>query len=330
MENDHITAELPTEPKSHLGFYLEHGISPVSQDISNLSTHLERRSSLYRYLGLPSGYFAGKKVLEVGPASGHNSLYVASRNPDEFDLLEPNPVAVDEIRNLYRNFDVLHTTPNVIMETLEQFFTVKTYDVVICEAWLGISDNERKLMTKLAALVKEGGILITTVSSPVGYFFNMVRRLLSGQFLTRTNDFLRNTTDLLSAFGPHLETLKDMTCPHIDWVQDSLLNPGFLTMPPSPAMFFEDVGKDYRIYNSYPRLSSDWRWYKSLHGEEGLFNSVFLEDFSENIHNLLDYRFVFDTRSSTLNGELENLCLEFRNFVTMMEEDKQRLLSLML
>ena len=92
MEKYHITAEPPTEPKSHLGFYLEHGISPVSQDISNLSTHLERRSSLYRYLGLPSGYFAGKKVLEVGPASGHNSLYVASRNPDKFDLFPRKPV----------------------------------------------------------------------------------------------------------------------------------------------------------------------------------------------------------------------------------------------
>jgi predicted choloylglycine hydrolase len=113
-----------------------------------------------------------------------------------------------------------------------------------------------------------------------------------------------------------------MSCPQIDWVQDSLLNPGFLTMHPSPGMFIKDVGQDYSIYNSYPRFSSDWRWYKSLYEEKKKFNKVFIDNFLKNIHNFLDYRFVFDQRSSMLNAELEQLCFEFKNVVTMFEDQK--------
>ena len=175
--------------KDHLNFYIEHEISPVHQNISNISKHIERRNSLYRYLGLPSGYFTGKKILEVGPASGHNSLYIATCHPQQFDLLEPNPVAVNEIRELYRHFNMPHTTPNIIPEKLEEFEKEQTYDVVICEAWLGISKHERKLMKKLAGLINGSGILITTLASPVGYFFNMVRRFLANQIFSVDDDF---------------------------------------------------------------------------------------------------------------------------------------------
>jgi hypothetical protein len=272
---------------------------------------------------LPSSYFTRKKILEVGPASGHNSLYVAACNPDEFDLLEPNPVAVNEIFKLYNNFNVPHTTPNVISQTLEEFEKKdQTYDVVICEAWLGISDHERRLMKKLAGFVKKEGVLITTLASSVGYFFNMVRRFFANRILSQEDDLEEKTKKLLISFSPHLETLQDMSCPHIDWVQDSLLNPGFLTIHPNPSTFIEDLGPTYSIYNSYPRFSSDWRWYKTLYGENKRFNNLFLQAFSENIHNFMDYRFVFNRRPIKSNYELQELCFEFRNIVTRLEEQK--------
>ena len=148
----------------------------------------------------------------------------------------------------------------------------------------------------------------------------MVRRFLANQLFSVDDDFNKKSEKLLISFGPHLSTLKDMSCPHIDWVQDSLLNPGFLTMHPSPDMFIKDIGQNYSIYNSYPRFTSDWRWYKSLYGEKKNFNNVYFDNYSKNIHNFLDYRFVFDQRSSRLNAELEQLCFEFRNVVTMFED----------
>ena len=50
-------------------------------------------------------------------------MYIATCNPDKFDLLEPNPVAFNEIQELYQNFEIPHTTPNVISKTLENFET---------------------------------------------------------------------------------------------------------------------------------------------------------------------------------------------------------------
>ena len=85
----------------HLEYYLEHSISPVRQDVENLKQHLERRGALYTSIGLPELMIKGKKVLEVGPGSGHNSLYVSSCIPQLYDLLEPNKSACIEIEELY-------------------------------------------------------------------------------------------------------------------------------------------------------------------------------------------------------------------------------------
>ena len=76
---------IPEANLDHLEFYEENNISPVRQDITNLERHIQRRSSLYEQLGLPSLLFRDKKILEVGPGSGHNSLYVASCMPNKYD-----------------------------------------------------------------------------------------------------------------------------------------------------------------------------------------------------------------------------------------------------
>ncbi len=317
-------SEKAKKSQGHLEFYLEHQISPVHQNISNISTQIERRNSLYRYLGLPRGNISGKKILEVGPASGHNSLYVASCHPSEFDLLEPNPVAVKEMHELYRQFDMPHTKPNIICKTLEVFESDHNYDIVICEAWLGISDHERGLMKKLSGLVKKEGILITTLVSATGFFFNMVRRLIAYQLISSLDTLDEKSNKLLATFSQHLETLKDMSCPHVDWVQDVMLNPGFLSMHPNPEMFLGDIGQSFSIYNSYPRFSTDWRWYKSLYGQNKKINQVFTENYYENIHNFFDYRFVFNQRSKKLNDELERLCFKLRNLVKEFEEGNKR------
>ena len=82
--------------------------------------------------------------------------------------------------------------------------------------------------------------------------------------------------------------------------------------------------QNWSIYNSYPRFSSDWRWYKSLYGENKNINNVFLKNYSENIHNFLDYRFVFNKRPMKENEELEMLCFKLRNIVMEIEEGNKR------
>jgi SAM-dependent methyltransferase len=311
----------PRTNQDHLGFYLEHGISPVRQDISDLGRHLERRESLYRHLGLPAMFIAGKRVLEVGPGSGHNSIHVAAALPAVLDLVEPNPTGARGVEDLYATLLIPHTPPRLIRQRLEEFKAAAEYDVVIAEAWLGVSEHERELMARLAGFVRPGGVLVTTLSSPIGMLANTLRRIL-GSMLVRAVPTLNEKCDvLLAAFGPHLDTLGDMSRPHLDWVQDCLLNPAFLTSCLMPAPLFAALGSDYSLYNSYPRLATDWRWYKSLYGEERRFNEVYLDSYFALCHNLFDHRSVLPARAPERNAELEEACFALMSRVAAYENE---------
>ena len=307
----------------HLQFYIEHNISPVRQNIADLSRHFDRRGSLYRYLGLPKMFFRDKDVLEVGPGSGHNSLYVASCLPKSYDLLEPNPTGQAGIAKLYNEFSIEHTAPHLIKQRLEDFTPKRQYDVVISECWLGVSHHERQMMIKLGTFLKTDGILIITLASPIGAAVNAFRRLLSDK-LTWDVDSMQEKTDILvQAFGTHLSTMNNMTRPYEDWVQDCMINPGFMTICPTPEMFMEDMGEDFEIYNSYPRFNSDWRWYKSLYGENKRFNEMYMDSYYTNSHNFYDYNCLHPQRDPAKNIILEKHCLKLLSLIVDMEENRE-------
>ncbi len=312
--------KLPTTDTDHLEFYLQHNISPVRQDISDLSKHFERRGSLYRYLGVPKLLIEHKDILEVGPGSGHNSLYVAACLPGSYDLLEPNPTGQRGIKQLYDEINITHTPPSLIKNRLEDFQPEKKYDIVISEAWLGVSKHERQLMRKLGSFLKPGGILITTLASPIGWLSNTLRRILADMLVKDCSTLKEKTDVLIEAFRSHLDTMQDMTRPYEDWVQDSMINPGFLTMHPTPQMFLETMGDTYTIYNSYPKFNTDWRWYKSLYGKKKGFNRQYLESYFVNCHNFYDYDKLYPQREPKKNIALENYCFELLSLVSSMEE----------
>jgi hypothetical protein len=306
----------------HLQFYIEHNISPVRQDIANLSSHFDRRGSLYRYLGLSRMFFRDKDVLEVGPGSGHNSLYVASCLPKSYDLLEPNPTGQAGIMQLYDEFAIEHTPPNLIKQRLEDFMPARLYDVVISECWLGISLHERQMMSKLGTFLKPDGVLITTLASPIGALANAFRRLLSDRLTQGIESIEEKTEILVQAFGSHLGTMKDMSRPYEDWAQDCMINPGFMTISPTPKMFMEGMSSDFEIYNSYPRFDTDWRWYKSLYGENKRFNERYMESYYRYSHNFYDYNSLFPQRESSKNLILEEYCLSLLSLIIDMEENR--------
>ena len=107
--------------QTHLEYYNQHGIAPVRYDMSSMEDHLGRRESLYNMLGLLPLIFHGTRVLEVAAGTGHNSLYVAAQMPKEFVLLEPNPLAVRHIHDVYSKFDRTHTIPEIVTKSLEEY-----------------------------------------------------------------------------------------------------------------------------------------------------------------------------------------------------------------
>lgn len=290
-----------------LAFYTEHGISPVSQDISDLGRHLQRRESLYRLLGLPSLLFEGRTILEVGPGSGHNSLYVASRKPRSYDLVEPNPKAAAEIAALYDGFERSHTRPRILPVTLQDFTPDAPYDIVLCEGWLGNSDADHRLIRKLGGFLRPGGILVLTFVPPVGGLATLFRRLLTLRLLEGISDFETRTQRLVEAFGSHLATLDAMSRPHRDWVQDNLLCLAILGQAQSPDRIGATLGTDFAILGSVPGFQMEWRWYKSLFGPARDFNGVFQAAYQTRLHNLVDYRLAPTLREGARNGALETL-----------------------
>ncbi len=319
-ESQDMSIKIPQTKKDHLEFYLENEISPVRQNIDDLEKHFQRRASLYQKLGISSLLFEKKNILEVGPGSGHNSLYVASCHPETYDLLEPNKTAQNDIKSLYSQINIELTKPNLIEKKLEDFLPDKQYDIVICEAWLGVSDHERAMMKKLGSLVRRKGILLTTIASPLASLPNGIRRILSWKMINQKDTIHQKTKILVDAYSSHLDTLKDMSRIYEDWVQDSLINPAFFTMCPQPDMFIDDMGSEFEVYDSFPRFEKDWRWYKTLYRNNKKFNEKFLEAYHRNIHNFFDYNGVLPEIDEKTGALLEKEAFHFMNQVAINEE----------
>lgn len=273
--------------QDHLQFYLKNKISPVRQDISDLQRHLDRRESLYQRLGVPGQFIEGRSVLEVGPGSGHNSLYASACLPSKLDLVEPNPVGREGIAELYRHFNLAHTPPRIIAESLETFDQDFEYDIAIAEAWLGSVEHELGLIKKLSAKVKPGGVLILTLQSPVGMLANVLRRLLAYELVFGVVDIQTQTQILMAAFSAHLSSMQAMSRLHEDWIQDNLLNPAALTGVLTPAILLETL-PNFDVYETYPKIMTDWRWYKELTGENKSLNQVLLECWRNQTHNFFN------------------------------------------
>lgn len=315
-----------TSPKTnknnpHLDFYLEHDISPVRQDVSDIHRHLERRGALYRRVGAPAIMIEGKRVIEVGPGSGHNSLYTASCLPASYDLLEPNPSGQRDIKALYETYKIPHTKPTLIPMRLEEFSTDEPYDIAITEAWIGTPEYEHVLLAKLAKMLRPGGILIMTFTSPIGMFVNTLRRILGNTLIANESSLDGQTNILLDAFGSHVDTLEDMSRYRIDWVQDNLINPAFLTACITPSKIIESIGEGFSVYECCPKFHEDWRWYKTLHSENMLFNEIFLKDYSEKCHVLMDVRVMqHNRRDAQVNLDLEKDCFALMMLVKEYED----------
>lgn len=294
---------------SLLKYYLEREISPVHYLASNLNEHLERRQSLYNMLGMPGLLFRGKRVLEIAAGSGQNSLYIAAQNPSRYVIVEPNPVALKQIEAAYASFNLQCTCPDIEPVTLENYKADETFDIVICEGWLGSSAHERALIRTIADRVASGGMMVLTALSICGWLSNLIRYALTQKLLAnREEDYDIQVKIILDAFSPHLQTISGMTRRHEDWVKDNMVNPTYLDQGLTLEMILEEVAPcGFTVFGASPDFITEWRWFKQIYNDNTRTNENTLACYEQCSHNFLDYRRTFNDREVELNRQLNAL-----------------------
>jgi len=310
----------------HLTFYQTNEVSPVLQDVADAKKHLVRRESLYRSLGLPSSFFRDRKVLEVGPGSGQNSLHVASSMPSSLTLVEPNKSGVIQIGKTFGEWKFEHIKPLIVQETAQDFLesNVKKFDIAIAECWLGNTPQGISVIRGMRNTLNPGGVLVLTSSPHIGLLANALRSLLGYRITCDPSlRFHEKTKVLLGAFGSHLDNLKGMTRFYEDWIIDVLLNPGALTEFISPVDLISLL-QDLELLGTYPRICESWRWYKDFKSADLNFDNQWIENYWQRSHNFLDTQAPIDlTCDASANHQLDNFCKIFIDRVVTIREHDQ-------
>ncbi len=334
IKKSHCMKKDDIKEKSLIDFYRDNKVSPVRQNIENLRAHFERRESLYRHLGILPSYMRGRKVVEIGPGSGFNSLYTAYLAPSSYLLIEGNPKGVEEIESLFLKYPDLRKNIKIEQTILEEYKTSETFDFVLCEGVLSGTRNPRQIIKKCAELVAPGGVLVLTCEDYISFFPDLLRRLLSNLITSPNDDLNIKLSKLLPVFSPHLSKLEGMSRLHEDWIIDNLINPaGHLSLTSIPEAI-SILSKDFDIYYSSPQFFTDWRWYKMLKGENKNFNKRAISQYWQNSHNLIDHDSVFPPISEEQNKKLYEFCkctaknielLEHTQDMTLLKEIEKNL-----
>ena len=290
---------------SHSSFYSQHNISPVSQDISDLDKHFQRRESLFFALGLVPIYIRDKSVLEFGPGSGHNALYTASLSPEQYELVDGNIKGVEETRNRLKGFTSIKL--NVHHALFDEFNTSNRFDLVWAEGCLPHQSRPLPLLEHVASFVRNRGVLCISTSNGVSYLSETLRRLFRDRFFDSDGDVHMQAYRLMPYIKPHLQHLRGMSRPAEDWILDSIVQPLQDRLLLSIPEVITCLDTNFDVYGSSPRFLTDWRWYKEIIGKSRGFNEIALDNYYRNNLNLLDCRFEFPMHSVAFGAKLEQL-----------------------
>jgi len=280
-----------------------------------MDAHFARRRVLYQQLGIPPATFTGRDVLEIGPGTGQNALFITAQNPSDLVLVEPNPKGVEEILSNFTPFPAWRDLLSIQELSIEQYQDTRQFDIALCEGLVGASGqlDPHGLLSSIAARVRPGGILVVTCIDYVGYLAEMLRRLLGFEVAGHLENVTQRVALMLPMFSPHLSSLRGMSRRHDDWIIDNLINPASI----GKLIGFKDLlgflGDDFDVLSSSPRFIVDWTWYKNAALEEGFFNRAALECHRRNLHNFIDYRCAYPPRVEAKNQMLLTRCEEIHN-----------------
>jgi len=252
-----------------LNYYKKLKISPVFYKYRNILNHIQSRKFLYRQLGINENSIHKRDILEIAAGSGQNSVSLSIAKPNKIVLMEPNQVAINDIKKIYKNINLPHTKPIIINKTFQESKIKDKFDIVICENFLGTSKDDINVLKEIPKLIKKNGMLILTFISETGWLANLLRIHLAEKLRKisklKKNDFMELNKIYMRAFKSHLETLEDMKRTPDDWIKDNLSNPEILNQGITIEKILSILKKfNLSIISTYPRIYEENRWFKSI------------------------------------------------------------------
>ena len=293
---------------SFVDYYSKNNISPVSQDISDIEKHYQRRESLFLSIGIMPNLVKGKSVIEFGPGSGHNALYTASLSPSIYHLVDGNPKGVSETQNLLKGAPVEDLKVDLCL--FDEFQSSNQYDIVWAEGCLPHQKDPFPLMKHISTFTAENGCMVVTTVDSISYLSETLRRLVKEFYVVENSLLEEQLQNLTPIFEPHLKKLKGMSRPVEDWILDSIIQPLEEVELLSIPEVIQCLSSDFDVLGSSPKFITDWRWYKDVVGEDREFNQIATDSYYKNNLNLLDYRFEFPPHSVEFGKRLEKECVK--------------------
>jgi len=141
------------------------------------------------------------KVLDVGCGGGRNLVYFL-RNGFEVYGIDPNPAAIEAVKELSASLAPANSSYNFIVCPAEQMpFADGLFDLVICSAVLHFAQNHEHFDSMLRSMwrvMRPGGYLFARLASDIG-IENKVQSLGNGRYLLpdESERFLVNEPTLL-------------------------------------------------------------------------------------------------------------------------------------
>lgn len=292
-------------PRPFVDFYMKHGVIPTRQDISNLPRHLDRRSALYRSLGIIPSYLRACSILEFGPGSGHNAVHTLSLDPKRYVLVDANQASLKSSRQLVAQHR-RKTDCQVVDCEIESFTTRERFDLVLCEGVVPTQINPAQFTRKVANMAKPGGVVVITCMDPVSVLPEILRRYLAQQIAPAELPFAERVKILTRYFLPHMQTLKNMSRKPEDWVIDVAIHPWSGRLFSMATAMKALQGRAVPLGSS-PKFLTDWRWYKDIHGASTYDLKQPLDDYHSRVHNFLDFRSEASSKKPSSNLPLIKL-----------------------
>ena len=248
--------------KPFLSFYGDAEIAPVHQNFDDVSEHFVTRKALYNQIGLPDLVFRGSSVLEIGPGTGQNALFILENAPAQFTLVDGNAKSIEATKADLAAHKLCHITKIIEVDAAKKP-AFGNFDVVLCEGVIPFQLDPKSFATAVGQNVATQGIFVLTTIDAISFVGETLRRLIAYKIINTKFDYKERLPVLCDVFQSHLSKLPGKTRSVEDWVYDNILIP-YVGKLFSIADAIEALNSDFELHGSSPSVFTDWRWYKSI------------------------------------------------------------------